>query len=436
MVRLVPGGPADLTKQLHPTDRIIGVAQEDGEMVDVIGWRLDEVVDLIRGPKGTRVRLEVIPKDAESDEQTTEVAIVRNRVQLEEQAPKKKIIEIGPENARNRFGVIEIPTFYADFEAYQAGDPNYKSTTRDVRKLLQELKKEKVDGVIIDLRNNGGGSLNEANALTGLFIKTGATVQVRNAQGRVKIFTDSDPEIAYDGPLAVLVNRLSASASEIFAGAIQDYQRGIVIGGQTFGKGTVQTLLPVQKGQLKITQAKFYRISGESTQHQGIIPDVQLPPMFDLTEIGEDSLEEALLWDTIRPVLHQKTGAISPYIKELETRHAARILNEPDYQFRLAQIKRMEENRSKTHISLNEKTRLAEKKASDASLLAMENKRRLAKGEELLTDVKELEPDEDEDEDASEEDAEEDEAPDAYMVEGGNILADLIRLSRAQVAKH
>ncbi len=436
IVRLVPGGPADLTKQLHPTDRIVGVAQEDGEMVDVIGWRLDEVVDLIRGPKGSKVRLEVIPKDAESNQQTNEVAIVRNRVQLEEQAAQKKIIEIGPEDSKRKFGVIDIPTFYADFEAYQAGDPNYKSTTRDVRKLLHELVKENVDGVIIDLRNNGGGSLNEANALTGLFIKTGATVQVRNAQGRVKIFTDSDPEIAYDGPLAILVNRLSASASEIFAGAIQDYQRGIVIGGQTFGKGTVQTLLPVQKGQLKITQAKFYRISGESTQHQGIIPDIQLPPMFDLTEIGEDSLEEALLWDTIRPVLHKKAGAISPYIAQLEKRHTARIVTEPDYQFRLEQIKRMEKNRGRTHISLNEKTRLSEQEESEATLLAMENKRRLAKGEELIKDVKELEPDEDEEAVADADAEEEDEEPDAYMVEGGAILADLIQLSHAQVAKH
>ena len=434
IVRLVPGGPADLSKSLNPTDRIVGVAQEDEEIVDVIGWRLDEVVELIRGPKGSKVTLQIIPKDAKNNE-TTLVSIVRNRVQLEEQSAQSHIIETGPASAPVKLGVIEIPTFYADFEAYQAGDPNYKSTTRDVRKLLNKLKKEGVSGVIIDLRNNGGGSLHEANALTGLFIKTGATVQVRNPQGRVKVYTDSDPEVAYEGPIAVLVNRLSASASEIFAGAIQDYERGIVIGGQTFGKGTVQTLLPVKQGQLKITQAKFYRISGESTQHQGIIPDIKLPPLFDLDEIGEDALDDALPWDTIRPVLFRPVGAISPYIGELEERHNRRIKTDPDYQFRLDQIRRIEENRARTDISLNEAVREKEQEISEQLQLSMENKRRTAKGLKTVSSLDELDEDKQQDEQAADENSDDEFEPDPYLVEGGAILADYIQLSRTQVAK-
>lgn len=424
VVRLVPGGPADLTEQLHPADRIIGVAQGNEKIVDVIGWRLDEVVDLIRGPKGTTVRLEIIPKDAEN-EQSKEIAIVRNKVLLEEQAAKKQVLNIQSGEHSYKVGVIEIPTFYADFSAYQAGDPNYKSTTRDVLQLLKELEQEKVDGIIIDLRNNGGGSLNEANSLTGLFIKTGETVQIRDARGRVKILKDSDPEVVYEGPLAVMVNRLSASASEIFAGAIQDYQRGIIIGGQTFGKGTVQTLIPLQEGQLKITQAKFYRISGESTQHQGVMPDIKLPPIIDLGEIGEDALDDALPWDTIRPVLHKKAGDASLFVEELDQLHNRRVQTNPDYLYRLEQIERVQDTRNKTLISLNEQTRLEEQNQTKNWQLSTENKRRRAKS---LAEVESLEDIDDEDKDISEQDP--------YLVEGGHILADYIKLSERQVAQH
>lgn len=418
VVRLVPGGPADLTKQLNPADRIVGVAQDQEEMVDVIGWRLDEVVDLIRGPKGTTVRLEIIPKDAEN-EQPKEIVIVRNKVLLEEQAAKKQVLNIKSGDVSHKIGVIDIPTFYADFDAYQAGDPNYKSTTRDVKRLLKELKEEQVEGIIIDLRNNGGGALSEANALVGLFIKTGETVQVRSARGQVNVLKDSDPEIVYSGPLAVMVNRLSASASEIFAGAIQDYQRGLVIGGQTFGKGTVQTLVPLKEGQLKITQAKFYRISGESTQHQGVIPDISFPSIIDQSEIGEDALEDALPWDTIRPVLYKKAGYVSLLTADLKQLHAARVEHNPDYIHHLIQIEHLQENRAKTRVSLNEAQRLEEEKKIKEWRLASENKRRQTKGLAPIDNLEDITQDEEED---------------PYLTESGQILIDYINLSGRQLA--
>src|SRR5690606_19485370 len=248
VVRLVPGGPAAKAGQLKPADRIVGVGQEDDEMVNVIGWRLDEVVNLIRGPKGTEVRLEIIPAGSASEHSTREITIERNKVMLEEQAAKKQIIEIpGTNDSVERIGVIRIPAFYLDFDAYNRGEPDYTSTTRDVAKLLQELNDEEpaIDGLVIDLRNNGGGSLHEATQLVSLFIGGGPTVQVRDARGRVQVERDKVPGTLYAGPMAVLVNRFSASASEIFAGAMQDYGRAIIIGDHTFGKGTVQTLLPL-----------------------------------------------------------------------------------------------------------------------------------------------------------------------------------------------
>ncbi|MCS5575373.1 MAG: S41 family peptidase, partial [Pseudomonadales bacterium] len=287
VISLIPAGPADKTGQLKPNDRIVGVGQgEAGEMVDVIGWRLDEVVQLIRGKKGTIVRLDVIPAANPDDSASRIISITRNKVELEEQSAQSEVIELEQFGHVHKIGVIDIPTFYVDFKALQIGDRNFKSTTRDVKRLLRELIAEKVDGVVIDLRDNGGGSLQEAKMLTGLFIDRGPTVQIRSKSNRVDILDDRDISVIYDGPLAVLVNRLSASASEIFAGAIQDYERGIIIGSQTFGKGTVQSLLPLNRGQLKLTQAKFYRISGESTQERGIIPDIIYPANYDPNSIG------------------------------------------------------------------------------------------------------------------------------------------------------
>jgi carboxyl-terminal processing protease len=262
VVRLVPAGPADKAKQLKTGDRIVAVAQGDKELVDVVGWRIDEVVDLIRGPKGTTVRLQVIPSGSIDETQTRTLSIVRNTVKLEDQAAQKKVLTIKRGEEELRIGVIKLPTFYADFQAMQAGDPNYRSTTRDVKKLINELKAERINGLVLDLRNNGGGSLSEANSLIGLFIGTGPTVQVKSASGRIELMGDPDPSVTYSGPLVVMVNRLSASAAEIVAGAIQDYGRGLVVGSTTFGKGTVQSLRDLEHGQLKLTEAKFYRISG------------------------------------------------------------------------------------------------------------------------------------------------------------------------------
>ena len=322
VVRLVPAGPAEKSKQIAPADKIVGVGQDDDEMVDVIGWRLDEVVKLIRGPKGSVVRLEVIPaSNAPNDQSSKVVAITREAVKLEEQAAKKSILNLEQDGHSYKLGVIEVPAFYLDFKALRAGDKEYKSTTRDVKKLLTELKQEKVDGVVIDLRNNGGGSLQEATELTGLFIDQGPTVLVRNSDGRVDVLADEHQGAFYKGPLTVLVNRLSASASEIFAGAMQDYHRARIVGGQTFGKGTVQTVQPLNHGELKLTLAKFYRVSGQSTQHQGVIPDVSYPAEVDTKEIGESALPEAMPWDSIRAAINPGANPFKPFLAELKARH-------------------------------------------------------------------------------------------------------------------
>lgn len=427
VVRLVAGGPADNSKQLQPADKIVGVGQGiDGDMVNVYGWRLEEVVNLIRGPKDTVVRLEIIPSVTTGGQTSKEISIIRNRVLLKDQLAEKRIIDIDSPQGKSRIGIITIPDFYFDWEAYQRREEDYVSTTRDVSRLLNELKQEKVDGVIIDLRNNGGGSLTEANSLVGLFINRGATVQIKDHKGNVNVLSDHDSSVTYSGPLAVMVNRLSASASEIFAGAIQDYQRGIVIGGQTFGKGTVQTLIPLRQGKLKITQSKFYRISGETTQYQGVMPDIDLPSFIDLTEIGENVLDNALPWDTIRPVLHRKSGQIAQHIPQLKILHDQRIEKDADFQFRLNQIEKMRENRQQAHISLNETRRKEEETAFKQWQLMTENTRRLAKGLPELEQLPE----------ATEEESDDVAANDPYLMEGAHILTDFIGLTKEQIAHY
>jgi carboxyl-terminal processing protease len=285
VVRLIPKGPADKSNLLMPGDKIIGVGQgENGEIKDAIGQRIDTVVKMIRGPKNTFVRLKIIP--SEKTDTTKTIQIKREKVKLEEQAARKDIITLShPNNPPLKIGIIEIPTFYLDFNAYNKGDPEYKSTTKDVQKLLFELKQEDIDGLIVDLRDNGGGSLKEANDLTGLFLKSGPTVQIKT-KNRISRLYDEDPSIEYSGPLIVLINRMSASASEIFAGAIKDYHRGIIVGARSFGKGTVQELQPLGEGKLKITSAKFYRVSGESTQNLGVVPDLQYPQLYKIEDTG------------------------------------------------------------------------------------------------------------------------------------------------------
>lgn len=431
VVRLVPAGPADKTKQVAPADKIIGVAQGNKEMVDVVGWRLDEVVKLIRGPKGTVVRLEVIPaSNAPNDQSTKIVPITREAVKLEDQAVKKSVLNLKQDGKDYKLGVIEIPAFYLDFKAFRAGDPDYKSTTRDVKKLLTELQKDKVDGVVIDLRNNGGGSLQEATELTSLFIDKGPTVLVRNADGRVDVLEDENPGAFYKGPMALLVNRLSASASEIFAGAMQDYHRALIIGGQTFGKGTVQTIQPLNHGELKLTLAKFYRVSGQSTQHQGVLPDIDYPSIIDTKEIGESALPEAMPWDTIKAAIKPATDPFKPYIAELKSEHDVRSTKDAEFVFirdKLALAQKLMEEKT---VSLNEVDRRKQHADIEAKQLVMENIRRKAKGEEPLKELKK----EDEDAIAAEPDKTKPE-DDAYLSETGRILLDYLKLNTA-VAKH
>ena len=431
VVRLVPAGPADKSKQIVPADKIIGVAQGNGEMVDVIGWRLDEVVKLIRGPKGSVVRLDVIPASNAPNDQTSKVvAITREAVKLEEQAAKKSVLKLQHEGHDYKLGVIEVPAFYLDFKAFRAGDPNYTSTTRDVKRLLGELQKEKVDGVVLDLRNNGGGSLQEATELTGLFIDQGPTVLVRNSDGRVDVLNDENTGIFYKGPLTVLVNRLSASASEIFAGAMQDYHRALIIGGQTFGKGTVQTVQPLNHGELKLTLAKFYRVSGQSTQHQGVIPDIEYPAVVDTKEIGESALPEAMPWDSIRPAIKPAVDPFKPFLAELQARHNTRTATDPDFVFTRERLALAQKLMHETTVSLNETQRRAQHAEIEGQQLAMENARRKAKGEEQLKELKKV------DEDAApEEEAKTKPEDDAYLTETGKIMLDYLGL-RPAVATH
>jgi len=430
VVRLVPAGPAEKTKQIAPADKITGVAQGDEEMVDVIGWRLDEVVKLIRGPKGSVVRLEVVPaSNAPNDQSSKVVAITREAVKLEEQAAKKSVLHLSQDGHDYKLGVIEIPAFYLDFKALRAGAEDYKSTTRDVKKLITELQKEDVDGIVIDLRNNGGGSLQEATELTGLFIDHGPTVLVRNSDGRVDVLADDQEGVFYKGPMAVLVNRLSASASEIFAGAMQDYHRALIVGGQTFGKGTVQTVQPLNHGELKLTLAKFYRVSGQSTQHQGVIPDISYPAEVDTKEIGESALPEAMPWDSIRAAVQPDSNPFKPFLAELKARHEARTNDNPDFVYTRDRLALAQELMHETTISLNEEKRRAQQERIEKRQLALENTLRKAKGEEPLAklDRDETTPHVEEEKVKPEEDA--------FLSESGRILLDYLGLQKA-VAKN
>ena len=414
VVSLIPGGPAEMDGRLKPADRILSIAQGSQPFEDVVGWRLDEVVQKIRGPKGSQVRLEV---QAGDDAPHREIVLIRDRVQLEEQSAKSQVIEAGKNG--EKIGIITIPTFYSDFTAKQAGDPNYRSTTRDVKKLLEELRDQDVQGVIVDLRNNGGGSLQEAYELFGLFIPRGPVVQIRSAGGRTDVRGDRDPEVSWEGPMAVLVNRLSASASEIFAGAVQDYGRGLVIGSQTFGKGTVQALLPVNEGQLKLTIAKFYRISGQSTQHQGVIPDIQFPSAFDPKEIGESALDTALPWDQIRSLRYRPLDTPQARVAQLIDRHQARIATDPNFKALLKRTERALELSSETGISLHLATRIKEREDNNQALLDIENARRTGLGLPTIESISELESD----------GKEADPKDDASLMESARILLDEIQIN-------
>ena len=457
VVRIVPAGPADKQSDLKPSELIVGVGQgESGALTDVIGWRLDDVVDMIRGPRDTTVRLEVIPSASRSDERRL-LTITRNQVKLEEQAAQKKIIEINDVQGNPRkIGIIDIPAFYLDFDAYRRGDPEFKSTTRDVARLIHELNQETIDGLVIDLRNNGGGSLREANELTGLFIEYGPTVQIRSASSRVYRDGKRRRGPYYDGPVAVMINRLSASASEIFAGALQDYGRAVIVGDRSFGKGTVQTLLELPEGQLKVTESKFYRISGDSTQHRGVVPDISFPSLLQHDEIGESAYDNALDWDRIAPIRYRDYGAVSSILPILAKRHSERAMDNPDFQYILDQQVLAEDIRSEELVSLNEAERRAERAQQEADYLAIENARRLARGESLLSSLDDLLDEESSDAievtenavtDSSAlqesaagavddgEEADDSDDPDALAVETARILADAINLRSPAVVQ-
>ena len=370
---LVPGGPAEKTESLNPEDKIIGVGQDDdGEIVDVIGWRIDDVVDLIRGPKGSKVRLEVIPSTSLSDTETKEIEIIRNVVKLEDQAAEKKILSLTRNNKEYKVGVIQLPAFYFDFDAYQKRDYNYKSSSKDVKRLLKELKNENVDGLVIDLRNNGGGSLYEANALAHLFLGRGTTVQVKSSNGNIQGLGERWGYQFFDRPLVVLVNKFSASASEILAGAIQDYDRGLVVGTSTFGKGTVQKVDLLSSGQIKFTESKFYRVSGSSTQNLGVEPDIALPSLFNTEELGESSLDRALGHDTIPKTSFKNFNRVKTFIGPLREQSLERIKKSALFSSVETKKKWQEENEIE-FLDLNLETRINQKNKIEGFLLSNEN---------------------------------------------------------------
>lgn len=430
VVRLVAGGPADKQGQLKPADKIVGVSQgKDGDIVDVVGWRLDEVVDLIRGKKDTVVKLEVLSDETEPKI----VEIKRGTVQLEDQAAQKAVLEVSDGEQMRKIGVIDIPAFYHDFDAYRRGDKDFRSTTRDVARLLRELQEENVEGIVLDLRNNGGGSLQEATMLTDLFIDQGPVVQIREASGRVSQHNRSRSRALYRGPLVVMVNRLSASASEIFAGAIQDYNRGLIVGSQSFGKGTVQLLSDLPEGQLKLTESKFYRVSGDSTQHRGIVPDIAMPILIDHNEVGESVYETALPWDQISPAKHGQYFDFSAMLPVIDERHKARSAKDPDMIRIMDQLTLMDKNKQRKTISLNEKVRLKEKEDNELAQMQIENKRRSAKGLKPFANIAAYRAYEKEEEEvaakaASKSKSSIDLESDALLHEAGYILIDIVEL--------
>ncbi|HZB13854.1 MAG TPA: carboxy terminal-processing peptidase [Chryseolinea sp.] len=385
VAEVIPGGPAQKSDLIHVNDRIIGVGQgTSGEVVDVIGWRIDEVVKLIKGAKGTSVRLQILPAETGINGPSKIITLVRDKIKLEDQQAQKSIINYQKDGKSLKLGVITLPQFYMDFEGYQKGDPNYTSTTRDVQKLVKELQAENIDGLALDLRNNGGGSLTEAIDLTGLFIKSGPVVQVKNSMNKIETLTDDNPSLLYNGPLVVLTNRFSASASEIFAGAIQDYHRGIIVGESSYGKGTVQTIIDLnrfindpnnQVGDLKITFQKFYRVTGSSTQHKGVTPDIKFPTALSPEQFGESSSPSALPWDEIKGTLYQKTPMINDkVISSLTKAYQDRLKTDVSLQRFVSETQEAERSYKETKVSLNEVTRKKEmeeaekKKASNDKL--------------------------------------------------------------------
>ncbi|WP_337856633.1 carboxy terminal-processing peptidase [Pedobacter sp. GR22-6] len=409
---VIPGGPAFKSKLLSAGDRIIGVAQGSGEFEDITGWRIENSVAKIKGPKGTKVRLKIIPVGKELSAKPVIVELLRERIVMEDQSAKKKVKTIQSNGKPYKIGIITVPGFYADFKAARAGDPNYKSTTRDVRYLIDTLKnKDKVDAIVMDLRANGGGSLVEAIDLTGLFIDKGPVVQVKDLRGDVDVQEDKTGGAAWTGPFGVMVDRLSASASEIFAGAIQDYGRGIIMGTQTYGKGTVQSSINMnelvspsimqklaslvmkdaklmnsgkdqapQLGQINLTMAKFYRVNGSSTQHKGVMPDIQFPSLYPLDKIGEDTEKSALPWDEITRSNYQTVADLNPIKPSLVKLHNERMAKSLDYKMLQEDLAELKKRDGEVSVTLNETKLKAERDSLEAKSLARTNQLRASRG--------------------------------------------------------
>lgn len=423
VVSLVEMGPADKSKQIKPDDKIIAVGQDKDEMVDVIGWRLDDVVKLIRGKAGTIVRLEVVPNTAGVDGVSKTISIVRERVKLEDEAAKSKLLTINNHGSEVRVGVISIPKFYIDFEARMRGDKNYVSVSRDVKRLLTEFKAQKVDAVVLDLRNNGGGALDEAATMTGLFVKAGPVVQEKNQFGQVSVITSPESEPVWGGPLAVLVNGQSASASEILAAALQDYGRALILGETTFGKGTVQTIADLNRyrdrasdtmGALKYTVQKFYRINGGSTQHRGVTPDLNFPSLFDHAEYGESSLDNALPWDFTMATRYSSSNELARFIPQLSNLSDKRINADPEFGYIKSDIKEYQTRKNEKAISLKLEERKADRQRMKTIALERENERRALRGETPLKALPESGADKQDN--------------DVYLEESARVLGDLIWL--------
>jgi len=416
---IIPGGPAFKSQKIVKDDRIISVAQGiDGEWVDIIGWRIDEVVQIIRGPKDSIVRLKLLKAENGLSADPVEITLVRDKIKIEEAAPTKEVMKIQRNNKEYQIGVIKIPSFYLDFEGARNGDTDYKSTTRDVKRLLAELNEENIDGLLIDLRNNGGGSLAEAIELTGLFIPDGPVVQIKNTTGKIEIQKDEDKNMYYEGPIGVLINRFSASASEIFSGAIQDYKRGVIIGEQSYGKGTVQNLLDLERflteseekpGQMKLTLAKFYRITGSSTQHKGVTPDIELPSRYKAEEFGESSMPSALPWDLISSTKFQSLNFVNNVLlHDLEDKSAIRLMNEPYMLQFISEVEDWKKLQNKNEYSLNLEIRKKEKEEADK---IRADREKMFGNLGVETEVEEV-------------DNEKREIKDPYLEEGLNVIAD------------
>lgn len=432
VVNVIPGGPAAVAGTLKPKDRITGVGEgKRGPITDVVGWRLSHVVQLIRGKTGTTVRLQILPAGEHPGGKEKVLSFVRNKVTLKAQEAHSKLATVTQDGQKYKIGIINVPSFYEDVRAEDEGKANYRSTTRDVLRLLLKLEKEHINGLILDLRNDGGGYLPEALALTGLFIHHGPVVQLRDRSGQIEVLDDPEKAPVYNGPLAVLVNRYSASASEIFAGAIQDYHRGVIIGQNTFGKGTVQNLIPLDRwsskpvdGQITVTIGKFYRVTGQSTQHRGVIPDITLPSPINPKLVGESTLPRSLPWDTINAVpFPVATGlAAVPSIAKLRADELAREQHDPNFKWLVGDIHLIESLREDKSVSLNLTARRDERHREDQQLLALDNRRRAALGLKPLTHSSQI-------------GGKQDKIPDVILDQAEHIMADMVRLDRKRAAR-